>query len=91
MIEDGEPDHTSEALLMTMPRLASELRDLGKRTRPTGADGMRRAILFEAASRLESRYAYQAALDRDNYRRRGLDAFGNEVVSREDDEPDERA
>jgi len=75
MIDDGEQDPTSEAYEMSMPALAAALRDLARRTRPTGPDALRRAILIESASRLESRYAYQAALDRDQDRIRGIDPF----------------
>ena len=87
MLDDGAPDHTEEAYLMTQARLASELRDLAKRTRAVGPDALRRAVLLEAASRIEIPYAWHSARQRDDYRRRGLDAFGNEIIHEEDDGP----
>ena len=84
MIEDGEPDPTLEAYNMPMAALAAQLRELGRRTRPQGQDALRRAILLEAASRLESRYSYQAALERDQNRIRGLDPLGEELDEGDD-------
>ena len=86
--EPDQPDLTTEAYLMPMKRLAEVLRDLGARsTRP--GDAARRAVLLEAASRLDSKYAYRSAIQRDDNRIRGLDAFGNEIDNREDEAPEE--
>ena len=74
---------------MSMKQLAEELRELGRRTRDSGPDAPRRAMLFEAASRLASPYAWHAAVARDANRRRGLDAFGNEIINREDEPTEE--
>ena len=69
---DDNPDYLTEAYLMPMQLLAKQLRELARRTRPTGPDAVRRAILLEAAARLGDPSAWESARERDKQIIRGL-------------------